>query len=964
MASSRGLWLRFLPAALAAAGITLALVVNSNHDSHPILTYVFGAIVALAFVVGGLIAWTRRPTNRTGRLMVAVGFVWFTGALAEANNPLLCTVGRALAALPYAIFAHLLVSYPTGWLRTARERAIVVATYALAGFGPLMTLLVERSTPRADLPRNVFVVSRNHALGRAVELSLDAMGVLLALAIGAVLVQRWRSAGGAGRRVLAPVYAAGTLTLAILAAGFVADAISDQTDTVSFAATVVFLTVPVFFMVGLLRTRLGAATVSASLLAEVPDLPTPAEAEQGLRRALGDPTLQLLHYRAETRSFQDVDGNALELPSPESGRAVSVLEYESSAAPLAALIYDPVLREEPEILDSILRTARVAIARDRLQWELRARLDELSEERDFMSAVLDTAPTLVCVFDREGRILRINRECEQVTGFTREELRGRRITEMLVPAEEVAGADTALAGVFEGRATENENHWLTKDGNRRLILWRNTFLPGEDGSPSLGIGAGIDITEQRSTEREREALQRELEARLAQIEREQQFTRTVVNTAPSFFVVLDLEGRIVRFNLMLEQASGILDSDELRGQPFWDVFGAPEEAQEMRGRLLAAAAVARSPEYENDWVDSTGERRLIAWSTAQLSDEHGERRLLLTGIDVSARRAAEDELRAGEKRLRALVDAMPDLMFRISQDGTYLDYNAQNESDLLDPEVIGKNVYDRLPQDLADQILAAARRTPEDPLQTIEYELEFGDGERRHYEGRIAASGPDEFLLIVREITDRKRYEQELRKSRARIVEAGDAERRRLERNLHDGAQQRLVSISLALRLVQAKMERTTDEAAEILSNASNELALALQELRELARGIHPAILSERGLDAALEALAARAPLPVDLTRPEERLPPPVEAAAYYVVAEALTNVAKYADASSVSIKVQRMNGKAIVEVADDGVGGADAATGSGLRGLADRVEALDGRLFVTSAPGAGTQIRAEIPCE
>jgi signal transduction histidine kinase len=213
------------------------------------------------------------------------------------------------------------------------------------------------------------------------------------------------------------------------------------------------------------------------------------------------------------------------------------------------------------------------------------------------------------------------------------------------------------------------------------------------------------------------------------------------------------------------------------------------------------------------------------------------------------------------------------------------------------------------------------------------------------------------------EITERKRQEEELRHSRKRLLQAGDAERRRLERNLHDGAQQRLVSLSLALRLAQAKLKADPDAASKLLSGASEELAQALEELRELARGIHPAVLSDRGLSAALEALAGRAPLPVEVLAPEERLPPPVEAAAYYVVSEALTNVAKYAQASAVGVRVTRLNGSAVVEVADDGVGGADPLNGSGLRGLADRVEALDGRLHVESAPGRGTVIRAEIPC-
>jgi signal transduction histidine kinase len=136
-----------------------------------------------------------------------------------------------------------------------------------------------------------------------------------------------------------------------------------------------------------------------------------------------------------------------------------------------------------------------------------------------------------------------------------------------------------------------------------------------------------------------------------------------------------------------------------------------------------------------------------------------------------------------------------------------------------------------------------------------------------------------------------------------------------------------------------------------------------LGELRELARGIHPAVLTDRGLSAALEALAARAPLPVDLSADlEDRLPGPVEAAAYYVVAEALTNVAKYSDASAVEVRAQRQNGRVVVEVADDGVGGADPSLGSGLRGLADRVEALDGQLEVVSSAGEGTTVRAVIP--
>jgi signal transduction histidine kinase len=199
--------------------------------------------------------------------------------------------------------------------------------------------------------------------------------------------------------------------------------------------------------------------------------------------------------------------------------------------------------------------------------------------------------------------------------------------------------------------------------------------------------------------------------------------------------------------------------------------------------------------------------------------------------------------------------------------------------------------------------------------------------------------------------------------SRARIVEAGDAERRRLERNLHDGAQQRLVSLSLALRLARTRLASDPEAAAATMNEAAAELARALEELRELARGIHPAVLTDRGLKAAVEALAGRAALPVEISDVSaERMPEPVEVAAFYVISESLANVAKYASASVARVSVIREDGRLVVEVDDDGVGGADASKGSGLRGLADRVEALSGCLHVQSEPGRGTRVRAEIP--
>jgi PAS domain S-box-containing protein len=242
----------------------------------------------------------------------------------------------------------------------------------------------------------------------------------------------------------------------------------------------------------------------------------------------------------------------------------------------------------------------------------------------------------------------------------------------------------------------------------------------------------------------------------------------------------------------------------------------------------------------------------------------------------------------------------------------------------------------------------------------------------RDRSGRVVGN-----MVAYTDITERKVQEAELHRlnaelharleelaaSRARLVTAGDIERRRLERNLHDGAQQRLVTLSLFLRTALAKLDSDPAAARAALADARDELALALEELRELARGLHPAVLSERGLRAAVEMLAGRAPVAVEIADiVDERLPEPVEAAAYYLIAEALTNVTKYANASTVHVRVALTGTTVLVEVSDDGIGGADPATGSGLRGLADRVETLGGSLDVVSPAGAGTSLRAEIP--
>ena len=226
-------------------------------------------------------------------------------------------------------------------------------------------------------------------------------------------------------------------------------------------------------------------------------------------------------------------------------------------------------------------------------------------------------------------------------------------------------------------------------------------------------------------------------------------------------------------------------------------------------------------------------------------------------------------------------------------------------------------------------------------------------------EGRLGA-----FCELVSLAVASAQAREDLSASRARLVKAGDEQRRKLERNLHDGAQQRLVSLALTIRLARRQLESKPDAVAASLEGAAKELDLALEELRELARGLHPAALTEQGLGPALAGVAKRLPIDVDVNAPSDRLPENIEATAYYIVSEALTNVAKHAQATQAKVDMTVADDVLKFEITDDGRGGADPSAGSGILGLRDRAEAVGGTLFVISPPGKGTVVTAQIPLD
>jgi PAS domain S-box-containing protein len=339
------------------------------------------------------------------------------------------------------------------------------------------------------------------------------------------------------------------------------------------------------------------------------------------------------------------------------------------------------------------------------------------------------------------------------------------------------------------------------------------------------------------------------------------------------------------------------------------------------------------------------------------------------------RRQAEDAVRESEARNRAILDSALDAVITMDHRGHVVEFNpaAERIFGYAAEDAIGREMADLVvPPSLRDRHRSGLARYLETETATLlDRRLEItamrADGTEFPVEltiTRIDVPGPATFTGYVRDITDRLRAEEELKTSRARIVEAADDERRRIERNLHDGAQQHLVSLALRLRSATESLEDGDPAAArELLEQVDLELAVAIEELRELAQGIHPAVLSERGLRPALEGLASRSPLAVRIAAlPDERLPPAIEVASYYLVAECLTNAVKHARATTVTVRVDVAEDTTLVEVADDGIGGVSIEGSSGLRGLADRVAALGGRLAIESPPGAGTRVRAEIP--
>jgi PAS domain S-box-containing protein len=504
-----------------------------------------------------------------------------------------------------------------------------------------------------------------------------------------------------------------------------------------------------------------------------------------------------------------------------------------------------------------------------------------------------------------------------------------------------------------------------------------------------------------------------------------EFAKVLTETTMSLVCVLDQDARILFFNDACERVTGF-SRGEVVGCDARDFVIPPEEAETFKEVLDYIWKTGLSSPQVGHWLTKDGKRKLIAWSNRLMSSENGGPALLVTsGIDLSAPDGGDEgaleggaEAKLAEvgrlaqeqralRRVATLVasEASPERVFTaVSEEAArVLEVNAsavfRYEGDDT-ATIVGRHSRAGTADDAfqlgmrlqatEDTGIGQVLRTGA-PARVHDYTERPGEiaDSMRQMRYRSSVSAPivvagilwgavgiasaeplpvdtearlGAFCELVSLAVASAQARADLSASRARLVKAGDEQRRKLERNLHDGAQQRLVSLALTIRLARRLLETKPEAVAASLEGAAKELDLALEELRELARGLHPAALTEQGLGPALAHLAKRLPIEVDVEATNERLPENIEATAYYIVSEALTNVVKHAQATRAKVDMTLADDVLRFEVTDDGRGGADPFAGSGILGLRDRAEAVGGTLFVISPPGKGTVVTAQIP--
>ena len=616
----------------ASVGATL-LVLTSDHEDNKVATLALALTAGVSFIASGLIAAWRRPENRTGLLLAAVGYLWALGALTESNNDWLFTAGFALGGLAFGAFAHLLLAFPSGVLSTRLDRILVVSAYVLTVVGSTAVLLVDE-VPSTDCTtcRSSIALTDNSTAADTFNLIGAVLGLVILVAILFLVVRRFVRASPALRRVLGPVLGAGALAVAILLLGIAVDAVSDVSAApFEYLFLACFAMVPIAFLAGILRSRL-ARPATGDLLLEL-ERGTPLR--EALANALRDPSLEIVYWLPERERFVSAEGKEIRDDGPLTAHYV-----ERDGRRIAALLHDPSLAYDPELVNAVAAAAGLWLENERLQADLRAQLA-------FLETVVETSPSLLCALDPEGRIVNYNVAAAVASGRADpESIRHQSFWDVFVGPEE---RDTLRSlfetGAPEHRPIEFEGTFVNERGGETSIAWSTAPIADDDGKARSIIFGGLDITERKLRE--------------VELGRERDFLRNVADTTPSLLAVLDRDGTVTgnAVNKSFERTIGWSERAML-GRSFFEIVQ-PEDESLARVGVAAAFAGAEPVERVSRWRTRAGGERIIAWTATPIIDMSGRSLALVCGVDVTEREHREADLRSSEERLRAAIEASP-----------------------------------------------------------------------------------------------------------------------------------------------------------------------------------------------------------------------------------------------------------------------------------------------------------------
>ena len=611
--------------------------------------------------------------------------------------------------------------------------------------------------------------------------------------------------------------------------------------------------------------------------------------------------------------------------------------------------------------------------------ERRQAREAIEKEQEFISAILDTTAALIVVLDSQGTIIRFNRACEMLTGFSSEEIQNKPFWETVLPATAVEEVKAYFQAFLRGQAPDvHENYWITKQKQLRWIAWSNTVLRDNQGEAKYLIATGTDRTRQRAAQ---DAL-----------EKERRFVNQVLDTTGALVVILDPHLRILRTNRACEQMVRYSFYD-LKGQPFVNLCVISGEDDQGARNIVEACQSGRLPVlFESALVNQSRQLSWIQWETKAIHDLRGNvKYVIATGTDITPRKQAEQLLQQNQEQLQAILDHSPVSIWLKDLEGRYLKVNRQFEKNvgLSEKEILGKTDS----QIFQSERVARFEDIDQTIFQTGEaYESDevsaWSEGIRIEHVFKFPLLNlkgkPYALCGIATDITQRKQAEtilqeasqrleiqqQELRSLAAQLLTAQEEERRRISRDLHDDVNQRLALLSLKLQAAQDVLpdhHLVTPMIQELYENVAN----LSDDIRHLAYQYHPSILDDLGLGSALRSLCEDfekwegIPVMCELPDGARKVSQGVGTCLYRVVQESLRNVSRHAQASAVHLILREDEQEITLSIQDDGQGfkvDGLLSRGLGFVSMRERVRLVGGTLLVESQPGHGTTVKVSIP--